>query len=149
VQPAGGIVFEARATAPAAHEVPLRVKGLPWLRGRHAGDHRSQVGSGALPASSLPSLHLLCYLHPWPSAITPADLGNTASGDWTAFTHRAYQPSHVFCNVCSNFEDTEDASLDPEPIMVTEAEQDAALSAILDQNIGIGANGWDPKLERR
>lgn len=49
----------------------------------------------------------------------------------------------------SNFEDTEDASLDPEPIMVTEAEQDAALSAILDQNIGIGANGWDPKLERR
>ena len=59
------------------------------------------------------------------------------------------QPSHTSCRVRSNFEDTEDASLDPEPIMVTEAEQDAALTAILDQNIGVGANGWDPKLERR
>ncbi len=33
--------------------------------------------------------------------------------------------------------------------MVTEEEQDAALAAILDSNIGIGPNGWDPKLERR
>ena len=58
--------------------------------------------------------------------------------------------SHAFSpRVSSNFEDTEDASLDPEPIMVTEEEQDAALAAILDQNIGIGPNGWDPKLERR
>lgn len=33
--------------------------------------------------------------------------------------------------------------------MVTEEEQDAALAAILDSNIGIGPDGWDPKLERR
>ena len=50
---------------------------------------------------------------------------------------------------CSNFEDAEDASEDPEPIMVTEAEADAALTAILDQNIGVGANVWNEKLERR
>ncbi len=49
----------------------------------------------------------------------------------------------------STFEDAEDASEDPEPIMVTEAEADAALTAILDQNIGIGASVWDNKLEHR
>lgn len=49
----------------------------------------------------------------------------------------------------SKFEDAEDASEDPEPIMVTEAEADAALTAILDQNIGVGNTVWDHKLERR
>lgn len=49
----------------------------------------------------------------------------------------------------SNFEEVDDASEDPEPIMVTEAEADAALTAILDQNIGVGPNGWDANLQRR
>jgi histone-lysine N-methyltransferase SETD2 len=39
---------------------------------------------------------------------------------------------------------------DPEPIMVTEREADAALSAILDRAVGLGwEQGWDPKLSRR
>lgn len=50
----------------------------------------------------------------------------------------------------SKFEEAEDASEDPEPIMVTEAEADAALAAILDRNIGVGTTVWDTqKLERR
>lgn len=52
-------------------------------------------------------------------------------------------------DACSNFEEVDDASEDPEPIMVTESEADAALTAILDQNIGVGPNGWDSKLQSR
>lgn len=33
--------------------------------------------------------------------------------------------------------------------MVTETEEDAALRAILDQNIGVGNRPWDDKLDRR
>jgi hypothetical protein len=44
----------------------------------------------------------------------------------------------------------EDASLDPEPIMVTEAEVDPALAAILDRNVGLGGgDSWGPHLSRR
>ena len=95
----------------------------------------------------------------------PAATAPAARDQCPALSHRTCRPwqhcdGHQVCIegsyllpvpyvMRSNFEDTEDASLDPEPIMVTEAEQDAALTAILDQNIGVGANGWDPKLERR
>jgi hypothetical protein len=128
-----------------AHEVPLRVEGLPRLCGRHAGDHCSQVQLD-LSASTLPVV--LVSLQP--SAIQPADPEQmAAAGKSASNTCATHLTTESGTHLRSNFEDTEDASLDPEPIMVTEAEQDAALSAILDQNIGIGPNGWDPKLERR
>jgi hypothetical protein len=140
------MVSEGRATAPAAHEVPLRVEGLPWLRWRHAGDHRSQVGEESPVCQQPAAICLLCSRLPGPGV---PYLQTMATWRLPTGLHRTVASATPCSVLCSNFEDTEDASLDPEPIMVTEAEQDAALSAILDQNIGIGANGWDPKLERR
>lgn len=146
MQSASNMVLKLVLLFPAAHEVPLRIEGLPWLCWWHAGDHCSQVGNGfCLPpacrhctccADQCPPLsHRTC--RPW----------QHCDGHQVCIEGSYLLPVPYFMR--SNFEDTEDASLDPEPIMVTEAEQDAALTAILDQNIGVGANGWDPKLERR
>jgi hypothetical protein len=60
----------------------------------------------------------------------------------------SWRPRLPSC-ACSNFEEVDDATDDPEPIMVTEAEEDDALAAILDENIGISSNGWDCTLQRR
>jgi len=47
------------------------------------------------------------------------------------------------------FEDTEDATEDPEPIMVTQGEKDDTVEAILDKHIGVGAIGWHRSMEQR
>ncbi len=47
------------------------------------------------------------------------------------------------------FEDTEDATEDPEPIMVTQGEKDDTLEAILDKHIGVGPLGWRRSMEQR
>ena len=47
------------------------------------------------------------------------------------------------------FMDTEDATEDPEPIMVTQGEKDDTLEAILDKHIGVGPLGWRRSWEQR
>lgn len=47
------------------------------------------------------------------------------------------------------YQDAEDATEDPEPIMVTENEHDDVISAILDKHIGVGCIGWGRAMEQR
>ena len=47
------------------------------------------------------------------------------------------------------FQDAEDATEDPEPIMVTGKDKDDVISAILDKHIGVGCIGWGRAMEQR
>ncbi|KAK9817923.1 hypothetical protein WJX72_004317 [[Myrmecia] bisecta] len=52
-------------------------------------------------------------------------------------------------NADRDFDEPEDASMDPEPIMVTEGEEDELLAAILDSNVGLADQEFDADVRKK